>query len=398
MNNKVLILCLDMDFTDSPWDKNTGAGHLYVKECIEILKEKNIETLAICRQNAKEKPEKEFFWSVTLQRIQVGGKDQQNKEWLLNQDDVINEVIHNVLLQNQFSPDLIHAFYWYSWRAGVYLKKQCPNAKLMYSIISLGKIKHQRQKHLSLHDYERERNEQIIFNEATHILAVSVQEKENAHKLYNIPKSKISVIGRGVDVDLFTHNPFALKNSLLFVGRLIPSKGYDWVLKIYETLLRKRGASTPKLILIWGTPKEIEEAKEHFSSPILSQAQKEWKLNWTGKVDRSMLPLYYNQSYLTLVPSYYEPWARVILESMACGTPVIMTPTGYSDELIEQNVNWYVAPFLDFNAWLKIIEKHLDQRDLRNSMAIAARQSIIRQFSMQAFNARQWKIYKTFMT
>lgn len=397
MGSKVLILCLDMDFTDPPWDKNTGAGHLYVKECVEILKEKHIETLAICRRNAKEKPERELFWSVTLQRIQIWEKELQNKEWLLNQEDDINETINCVLQQNQFSPDLIHAFYWYSWRAGVYLKKKYPNTKLIYSIISLGKIKHQRQKELSFHDNERERNEQIIFNEAKHILAVSTQEKENTHKLYNIPESKISVVGRGVDINLFTHDVFALKNSLLFVGRLIPSKGYDWVLKIYEALLQKRGKRTPRLFLIWGTFKEIVEVQRQISSPILLNAQKEWKIIWKGKVERSELPIYYNQSYLTLVPSYYEPWARVILESMACGTPVIMTPTGYADELIETNINWYVAPFLDFDAWLNIIERHLDKKKLQSTMIITARQSILRQFSMQVFNARQWNIYKTFI-
>ena len=396
MKAKVLCLCLDMDFSDAPWDKHTGAGHLYVKECIDILKNKNIETLVICRWNAKEKPEIESFWSVILHRIQVWEKEQVDKEELLNQESLINEEINKILKKNNFEPTLIHAFYWYSWRAALPLAKKYPWSHFLYSIISLGKVKHLWSSFLSHHDKIREETEKEIFEEASCILAVSLQEKENAIKLYNVLPKKIVVVGRWVDINLFKPYVWEQKDSLLFVGRLVKSKGYERILKVYEKLLMQYTDKIPRLIFIWWTEDEVNDVKLSITSPFLRNALKDEKIIWLWKIPRNELVGYYNKAYLTIVASYYEPWARVILESMACATPVIMTPTGYAKELVKHRNNGYIVPLGNLGMWVQLIYKHLYNKK-QEQIASNARTAVLQFYSMEVFNQKQWDIYNFFI-
>lgn len=347
---KVLFLCLDMDSSDILGDIHTGAGHLYVSESLSVLKEHNIETLVITRHNAESKPSNEVSGSVTIKRIQIGKIDKQPKEFLWEHQQESITKICGVLNELDFQPTLIHAFYWYSGAAALYIKEMYPDVKLLYSIISLGKIKHEWQRYLSTHDEAREYWEKKIFDQSDLILSVSRQEEQNVISLYNILPEKIFTIGRGIDTELFkpNHNSFGQK-AFLFVGRLVKSKGYIWLLKLYEQLLLDDLLNVPPLWIFGGDKKEIQIAQqESMQSKTLQEAYHQGKIYWWGKIPRKQLPYFYNHGILTFVTSYYEPGARVILESMASGTPVIMTPTGYAEELVEDKVNGYVAPFEAF--------------------------------------------------
>jgi glycosyltransferase involved in cell wall biosynthesis len=53
-----------------------------------------------------------------------------------------------------------------------------------------------------------------------------------------------------------------------------------------------------------------------------------------GYVEHRLLPLLYNAADITIVPSYSEGAPLVILESLACGTPVIATNVGGNPEYL----------------------------------------------------------------
>jgi glycogen(starch) synthase len=53
------------------------------------------------------------------------------------------------------------------------------------------------------------------------------------------------------------------------------------------------------------------------------------------------------KAYLTLVPSYYEGWGMVAVESLVAGTPVIMTNVGCAGELIKPETGGEITPVGD---------------------------------------------------
>lgn len=396
LEQKVLFLCLDMDVSDILGDVHTGAGHLYVIESLSVLKEHNIKTLVITRHNSIEKPINEFFGSITIRRIQIGTVDKRHKEFLWKHQQESITKVYRILEELNFVPTFIHAFYWYSGVVALYIKQRYSTSQILYSIISLGKIKHEWQGYLSAHDEAREYWEEKIFNESQLILSVSEQENRNTQILYNINSEKIFTIGRGIDTNLFKPSATSFGQKVfIFVGRLVKSKGYVWLLKLYEHLLFDTEINVPLLWIFGGEEREIQIAQqESMQSKVLQQAYHEGRIYWWGKTPRNQLPYFYTHGTLTFLPSYYEPGARVILESMACGTPVIMTPTGYAQELVKDGINGYVVPFEDIEGWMRRIKSYLSSFEIQSSMSQNAYESFLGRFTMIEFKERHWDIYK----
>ena len=415
---KVLLLCLDMDPEAIQGDKNVGAAHLYVKETLEMLSHHNVKCVAITRYDDENKSERAFLFSgrgrVSLYRIAVGGINKQPKEYLWRRRLESATKIRQILCSLNFVPDIIHAVYWYSGDVALDLINDYPDAKLMYSIVSLGKIKHQwRYKdgaRKTMHDEDREKTEQALFEKADVIAAVSNQERENAIKLYKADKNKIFTIGRGVDRSLFTIKDNNLQNinrPILFVGRMIESKGYDFLLKVYEKILLDPTVVAPPLWFIGGTSQEIDDAKKALSATkTIKDAIEQNLIVWKGIVPRSELPDIYRNALITCIPSYYEPGARVILESMACGTPVIMGNTGYANELVRPTMgppekgftleNGFVAKVDDdtIDEWAMYIKSVIRDNVWRDTLSKRAFLSVFPHYSLEEFAERHWQLYK----
>lgn len=147
-----------------------------------------------------------------------------------------------------------------------------------------------------------------------------------------------------------------------------------------------------------GTTEEINFFKSKFlNTDTLKDLNNQWRIIWRGKLDRDFLPVIYNKALLTCVPSYYEPWARVIIESMSCGTPVIMSPTWYSNEIVFHDENWFISEHnitKRGDAILTYIEKWPESREKIINSAIA---TIKKWNSMGMFFDNHWKIYSQFI-
>jgi len=60
-------------------------------------------------------------------------------------------------------------------------------------------------------------------------------------------------------------------------------------------------------------------------------------------VNQEKLPYFYSAADLCVVPSYYESFGLVALESLACGTPVVATKVGDIESIIRQGETGYVV-------------------------------------------------------
>jgi len=96
------------------------------------------------------------------------------------------------------------------------------------------------------------------------------------------------------------------------------------------------------------------------SGPLANEAAKNTTL--VGQVRYGELPTYYNAADICVLPSHRESWGRVVLESLACQTPVIATWTGCVPTLMKEGVGGlFTVPMRDSTALVDRIAQVLHE-------------------------------------
>ena len=165
--------------------------------------------------------------------------------------------------------------------------------------------------------------------QAAGIVTVCQALKNKLVKL-GIEAAKITVLRNGVDLQLFSpidrdqvrHRLGITKATLLSVGNLIPIKGHDLAIRALVDL-----PATHLFIVGQGEAEGV--LKSLASSLGLSD-----RVRFVGSLSHEELRQYYAAADILILASSREGWANVLLESMACGTPVIATNVGGSPEII----------------------------------------------------------------
>lgn len=109
-----------------------------------------------------------------------------------------------------------------------------------------------------------------------------------------------------------------------------------------------------------------------------------------GLLDRQVIEDLLNCSDFSVLPSRYETFGTVIIESLACGTPVISTATGIASEVISDK-NGIIVPVDDDMALMNAIDRMLDHCDSYNREEVRA--SIGNKFTSDAVGKQLNKLY-----
>jgi glycosyltransferase involved in cell wall biosynthesis len=114
-----------------------------------------------------------------------------------------------------------------------------------------------------------------------------------------------------------------------YVGSLVRSKGVlNLIRSIY--LLKSKHKFRDIYLLVIGDGPLIEDLKVKIKEYGVSE-----NVILKGYVQHHILPYYYNMTKLLVLPSYTEGLPSVILEAMACGTPVLATSVGAVPDIIK---------------------------------------------------------------
>lgn len=145
-----------------------------------------------------------------------------------------------------------------------------------------------------------------------------------------VESDKITVLRNGVDTQLFLPADRALQRTrlgltgtvLLMVGNLVPLKGHDLVLR---ALAQYPEAS----LLIIG-----EGGEERNLKNLADELQIQDRVRFLGAMPQQQLPAHYAAADALVLASSREGWPNVLLEAMACGTPVVAARVGGTPEIV----------------------------------------------------------------
>ncbi|MDD3140603.1 MAG: glycosyltransferase family 4 protein [Lachnospiraceae bacterium] len=171
----------------------------------------------------------------------------------------------------------------------------------------------------------------VIWNNASALIANSQGLKDFALQFY--AKKEIEIIPNGVDTEKFfpiERKQVNDKIDLLFVSRLIERKGIQFVIPKLKAIEEKTGKKIHLTIVGDGPYKGILQQ-------ITNENDVDSIVSFEGQKSKKELVKYYQNSDVFILPSKREGMPNVVLEAMACGLPIVMTPCEGSAELVSTN-------------------------------------------------------------
>lgn len=173
---------------------------------------------------------------------------------------------------------------------------------------------------------------------ADEIIAISDHVEEELKESYHFGK-KVSMIPHGVDTERFSpcdkvHSACTdEKFTIVTVGRLGPRKGIGLAIRGISEL------DDPNIeLLIGGTGRHEDRLRE-----IAKKEDVIEQVKFLGYVPDEELPLLYSSADVFSLTSRYEGLGLVLLEAMACGTPVVATDVGGVSTIVEDGQNGFLT-------------------------------------------------------
>ena len=206
----------------------------------------------------------------------------------------------------------------------------------------------------------------FICNNVDACISVSNAERKEIISSLNITPSRVTTVHNGVSTNifrqidkketrLFLKERFGIDKKFLFhASTYRPTKNLTNILKALSLIKNK------PLLVIGGNLGE-------YKNSILNTIKKLKLSNDVliiGNLKEKEMVYLYNGAIATLLPSFHESFGLPILESMACGTPVI-TSNIYAPPEIAGDAGVYVNPY-DIESIKDAIEKLIVDTNYRN--------------------------------
>jgi D-inositol-3-phosphate glycosyltransferase len=343
--------------------QDTGGMSVYVREMAKELGKKGHHIDIFTQHNAgKHDPVIHLYDNVRLIHLPGGIRRNIAKSSLYEVLPQLFNELESFRIKENITYDIIHSHYWLSGILGLQLQSSW-NVYHLITYHTIGAVKNLTCSTENASEL-RLANEKKLAKLCDQIVVPTQKEKEYLRQYYNIPYDKIRMIPCGVNLDIFNpRDKISARRQLgfrsddriiLYVGRYTPIKGIDRLLTAFLNLTHLTHLTHLRLVLVGGDGEHSPMFKELQSKAKTLDIEN--RLIFAGRVEQKILPEYYSAADVLAVPSYYESFGLVALEALACGTPVVTTPVGAMENIVQDGVTGYVSTDSDPQQFAKDIE------------------------------------------
>ena len=226
-----------------------------------------------------------------------------------------------------------------------------------------GRFNLRRQRQLAA---ERE----LCADPSVQLMAFTERDRRALEERYAVAPGRITLTRPGVDLSVFrpvATPPAGDRLKLLFVGHNFRLKGLHEAIGAIAAAERS-GAAAELLVAGRGSTRQAERRARACGLPA-------GLLQFAGDVPQRDLPALFSRSDAVLHPAHYDPFPRALIESLACGCPVVTTRACGVSEVLRHGVDGFVVRDPDDEAGLVEAIMALASSARRQAMRTAAVES-----------------------
>lgn len=213
-------------------------------------------------------------------------------------------------------------------------------------------------------------------------ISISNSQRQDAPDL-----NYLATIYHGINPDDFKFSPDS-DSDLLAVGRIIPEKGFDVTIEIAQ--------KTNKKLKIIG--RVNEKHLKYFQEKIQPQISGDIKFFENLAYPKTKIEMSSARALLFPI-NWQEPFGLVMIEAMACGTPVIAFGKGSVSEIIKNGVTGFIIKPGDIEDMAKAVKKiYAMSKDEYQAMRLACRAHVEKNFTVEKMVEGYEKVYQKILS
>ncbi len=339
----------------APGGTDSGGQNVYVDRLARWLARMGYRVDVFTRRDNPALPQVvELVSGARVVHVPAGPATAVPKEKLLPYMPAFTEWVLRFLARHG-RYDLVHANFFMSGLVAAEVKRAC-GIPFVVTFHALGRVRRLHQGEADTFPTERLAIEDRIVAEADRVIAECPQDEEDLVRLYGADLDRVTVIPCGFDPEELwpVDKPLArmalgLERDtplLLQLGRLVPRKGVDTVVRALAHLRHGHGVPA-RLIIVGGESEEPDARVTPEIGRLQAIAAAEGvadAVTFAGRKGREALKFYYSAADVFVTTPWYEPFGITPLEAMACGTPVIGASVGGIKYSVRDGETGYLVP------------------------------------------------------
>ncbi len=208
---------------------------------------------------------------------------------------------------------------------------------------------------------------------------------------FQLPRQRLRIIPRGVDLDAFWHQPPPASHDgpwrIGLFGRLSAIKGHEIAVRACERLIRQ--GIDVRLCIAGDEP---GSSRRQTLDALIASLKMQGAVEWLGV--REDIPALIASMDLVVVPSLYpESFGRGVIEAQAIGRPVVASRLGALEELVQDGETGVLVRPGDPRALADGVARVIQDAALRSRCIDAGRRQVERAWNLTQMVERTLAVY-----
>lgn len=223
-----------------------------------------------------------------------------------------------------------------------------------------------------------------VFRSADRVVCLTRGDVEEVVR-FGCPFDKVRLVPNAVDTERFKPCKEREDNLVVWVGRFVPEKGLEYMIKAAKIVAEE--CREVKFLLIGYGPLKAKVMKLTHDLGLLDTVR------FTGPLSRDEVAKVLGKAAVFAFPSLREGLPLAVLEAMACGLPVVGSNIPGVNDTVRHRENGLLTPSKDPKALAAGILALLNDRNFRMRLGKRARELTLEKYSWDIITGMIEKIY-----